>query len=183
MLLKPWNDAQKKVPGRFRSHWNRTLDNVSKKRSRLYRRAMKHKNTAAKEAYHMLDRNMKRQISTKKRNLIERGITSMSGARPRDIIKVAAGVLRLIGGRREQYQNKPVPREFTLHMDTRPGEGFVPETKRFEPLEDFAKLITKSVGPPRERPQARTRSSLKRCKCNRVPLVESSVPYGEKLGQ
>lgn len=74
LLLARWDHTRKKLPYRFRSFWKSTLDNMTKDRRKLYRRALISGTDKHKEAHKELDGRIKRNVQKLKRSQKERMI-------------------------------------------------------------------------------------------------------------
>lgn len=144
LILHPWLDARLPVPGRYKSFWTKTLDNLSKARSKAYKKAKKFKTCSHWEQYRKLDREVKRLVNRNKKARLRKLAKQIGKESNSKAVELTGKILS--GNLFTRNDTKAIdPKAFTAHMATSKETNYSPQIERFEVDEIFVRNVQLAI--------------------------------------
>ena len=147
-FLAPWIRLSRPRAPRFKFFWDATLDQMAKKRSKLYRQFCRSQSERDWSRYREKDRAIKRIARAKKRALFETFVDELQDAKPADTIKKVNTLVKLKRG----YASKALsrgcpldPKKYTQYMSKNSGAADRIRTRRFQISRELVEAIMEAT--------------------------------------
>ena len=147
-ILKPWQNARTRGGKGIIRNENPKIRQLKKKRSKIYNKAKRTQDQEHWEEYVNIDKSFKMEIKKWKKIRREKRYEQLQNS------KSMTETMRRVNCIIREYnreQNKTVitkevdPKEFTDHINTKPGRGHSPTRKPFRVDEDFVQQVEKAI--------------------------------------
>ena len=149
VTLRPWSDARKQRPKRFKYFWNRHLEYLKRQRSKKYKAASRLNTDTVWQEYRNLDKRIRYLVRQRKKRYLRRQAEALGSAEPRDGIKMVTSILREAtqdSNSTEVNEEGPLnPRDFTRHLATPGGTGYSPRITTFAVTPCMVRQVTRSI--------------------------------------
>lgn len=151
-LLKPWDEARKKIPNRYGKGWGWTLDQRSRLRQKYYRRAKVKNDEKAWHAYKKLDEEIKAEVKRNRQRTKMARAERLRKARPHEVAEYTRKLFKECNGTQQRDTGSDLNlASFTAHMATDEGHSASVEQLSFTTDEAFEQLVTKAIRNAKEK--------------------------------
>ena len=147
--LRPWADARKRRPKRFKYFWSRRLEYLKRQRSKKYRLASRTNTENAWREYRNLDKRIRYLVHKRKQQYFRHHAEAIGSSESSDSLKMVNALIRTstkdFNPTIANEEGSLKAKDFTSYLATPDGEGHYPDIRRFEATPDMIKQVARHI--------------------------------------